>query len=59
MVNYLCSFAKEGRPVGDPEWSSVESSGKVMLFGDDSTKMGKPSMLSLIKTMLTKPSVGE
>lgn len=59
MVNYLCSFAKEGRPVGDPEWSSVEGSGKVMLFGDDATKMGKPSMLGLIKTMLTNKAVGE
>ena len=59
MVDYLCSFAKDGKPLGDPEWSSVESSGNVMLFGDDSTKMGKPSMLGLIKTMLTNKAVGE
>jgi para-nitrobenzyl esterase len=59
MTDYLCAFAKGGKPSGDPEWESCERGGKVMLFGDKTTEMGKPSMLKLIGIMLTNKAVGE
>ena len=59
MVNYLCNFAKEGKPSGDPAWTSLVEDDKIMIFGDRATEMGKPSLLKLIKIMLTNKAVGE
>ena len=75
MVAYLMSFVKTGNPnqgtgcngncatcvshSGLPVWEPVNISKKVMRFGEDETRMGKASMLKLIKTMLTNKAVGE
>jgi hypothetical protein len=59
MVNYLCSFASDGKPLGNPKWTSLTEGGDVMIFGDKTTEMGKPGMLKLIKIMLTNKAVGE
>ena len=62
MIDYLCSFAKGGNPnmAGQPEWkTAAESQNKVMVMGEGDTKMAKPSMLKMIKTMLTNRAVGE
>ena len=62
MTDYLCNFAKRGNPNADyhPEWTDAQSSNnKVMVIGEGATKMAKPSMLKMIKTMLTNKAVGE
>ena len=75
MVAYLMSFVKTGNPnqgtgcsgncatcvshSGLPMWEPVNASGKLMRFGEGSTRMGKASMIKLIKTMLTNKAVGE
>lgn len=61
MTTYLCNFAKNGDPNGEnlAEWMSEKTSKKVMLFGDDQTRMGRPNMAKLTLTMLTNKAVGE
>ena len=59
MTDYLTSFVKYGKPKGEPAWEANGSSKKVMIFGDEKTAMGKPSMLKLIGIMLTNKAVGE
>ena len=59
MVNYLTSFVKDGKPSGEPAWPSLTEGGDVMIFGDKNTEMGKPSLLKLVKIMLTNKAVGE
>lgn len=61
MTTYLCNFVKTGNPNGNdlPKWESSQSQSKVLCFGENQTSMRKPSMLKLIKTMLTKKNVGE
>ena len=62
MTDYLCNFAKSGNPNTDvhPEWTDAQSSNnKVMVIGEGNTQMAKPSMLKMIKTMLTNKAVGE
>ena len=59
MTDYLTSFVKYGKPGGEPAWEQCENGGRVMLFGDEKTEMGKPSMLKMIFTMLTNKAVGE
>ena len=59
MVRYLCNFAKNGNPNGggNPEW--VACGERAMILGDKKPRMGKPSALKQIVTMLTNKSVGE
>jgi para-nitrobenzyl esterase len=59
MANYLCNFAAELKPTADNSWKCLDDGGRLMMINDDSTKMGKPSMLKLIKIMLTNKAVGE
>ena len=58
MSDYLCSFARDGKPSGVATWDKW-SDGNVMMFTDNDTRMGKPSMLKMIITMLTNKAVGE
>lgn len=62
MVGYLTNFAKTGNPNGEdlPQWDAVTTKGsKVLRLGEGETRMGKPSMVKLIATMLTHKAVGE
>lgn len=61
MTTYLCNFVKTGNPNDGvlPEWKSSNTQSKVLCFGEKDTHMGNPSMLKLIKTMITKKNVGE
>ena len=63
MVPYLCNFARSGNPNGDgelPNWeASAPQQKKVLMIGEGETRMAKPSMLKMIKTMLTNKAVGE
>ena len=61
MTTYLCNFVKTGNPndSGLPLWQPSHSQSKVLCFGEKDTHMGNPSMLKLIKTMITKKNVGE
>ena len=59
MVQYLCNFAKKGNPngSGNPEW--VACGDRAMVLGDRKSRMGKPSTLKQVCTMLTNKAVGE
>lgn len=63
MVSSLCSFARTGTPNADgmhPEWLASEPhQQRVMVIGERESRMAKPSMLKMIKTMLTNKAVGE
>ena len=63
MVRYLCNFVRSGNPnEGEsvPVWESAQAAGKtVMRLGEGQTRMEKPSMLRMVKTMLTNKAVGE
>lgn len=62
MTDYLTNFAKTGNPNADtlPFWLPMDQNQKkVMRFGEGETKMGTPSLLKLIITMLTNKAVGE
>ena len=63
MIRYLCNFVKTGDPNrGEvvPRWSRAQVSGKkVLCIGEKPGTMAKPSMLKLIRTMLTNKAVGE
>lgn len=63
MVNYLCSFARTGNPNvagSETEWSaSTPSQQRVLMIGETEGRLAKPSMLKMIKTMLTNKAVGE
>ena len=62
MVSALCHFARSGNPNGDgaPEWrASAPGQSRVMMIGETAGRMGKPSLLKMIKTMLTNKAVGE
>ena len=61
MTTYLCNFAKNGNPNGEnqPIWNTYNSGKKVMHFGEGKTEMKNPSVLKLVKIMLTNKAVGE
>ena len=62
MVTALCNFAKTGNPNGDGlcQWDATTASqGKVLCWGEEMPRMGKPSKLKLFITMLTNKAVGE
>ena len=63
MVSYLCNFVRTGYPnqTGKlPTWvASGKGQKRVLILGEKETHMGKPSMLKMIKTMLTNKAVGE
>ena len=61
MSTYLCNFATNGDPNGENchEWIETKISKKVLWLGESEAKMGKPSVLKMIGTMLTNKAVGE
>ena len=62
MVNYLTNFVKTGDPNGEglPTWKpSTADQQQVLRIGEGQTRMGKPSGLKLLYTMLTNKAVGE
>lgn len=63
MTDYLCNFCRTGNPNKQgklPTWiASDKSQTRVLRLGGKATRMGKPSVLKLIKTMFTTKSVGE
>ena len=63
MVNYLCNFVHTGNPnkiEALPTWiASGKGQSRVLCLGEKDTAMGKPSMLKLVKIMLTNKAVGE
>ena len=63
MVDYLCNFVKTGNPNQSgqlPTWiASDKTQKRVLRLGEGQTRMGKPSMLKMIGTMLTNKAVGE
>ena len=62
MVDYLTNFCKHGDPngYGLAPWNALTGNqDKVLRLGEGDTRMGKPSMVTMIKTMLTNKAVGE
>ncbi len=63
MVDYLCNFVRTGNPnkiEALPTWiASGKGQSRVLCLGEKDTAMGKPSMLKLVKIMLTNKAVGE
>ncbi len=63
MVSYLCNFVRTGDPnQADvlPAWTASNADQKrVMIIGEKDSRMAKPCMLKMIKTMLTNKAVGE
>ncbi|MBE5777401.1 MAG: carboxylesterase [Clostridiales bacterium] len=63
MVKYLCNFVRCGNPNkgGDlPTWiASDKRQTRVLILGEKPTHMARPSLLKMIKTMLTNKAVGE
>ena len=63
MVSYLCNFVRNGNPNkgGElPTWiASHKGQNRVLCLGEKPTGMRKPSLLKMVKTMLTNKAVGE
>ena len=62
MTDYLTNFCKYGDPngAGLTAWLPAgKQQGKVLCLGEKDTRMGKPDLLKLTKTMLTNKAVGE
>ena len=63
MVSYLCNFVRTGDPnkAGKlPTWiASDKGQKRVLRLGEGETRMGKPSKLKMLHTMLTNKAVGE
>ena len=63
MVAYLCNFVRTGDPnraAELPTWiASDKTQKRVLVLGEKPTRMAKPSMLKMVKTMLTNKAAGE
>ena len=63
MVDYLCNFVRSGDPnkaAQLPTWiASGKGQNRVLIIGEQDTRMAKPNMLKMIHTMLTNKAVGE
>ncbi len=62
MTSFLCNFARSGDPNGSdlPVWTASDAHKKaVLMIGEGETRMAKPSLLKMIRTMLTNKAVGE
>ena len=62
MVNFLCNFARSGEPNGSdlPVWAASNAHNKaVLMLGEGDTRMAKPSLIRMIKTMMINKAVGE
>ncbi len=62
MTGYLMNFVKTGNPNGEnlPKWKhSVKKQKAVLCLGEYETQMAKPSLIKMVKTMLTNKAVGE
>ena len=62
MTDYLCNFCKFGDPngAGLHAWYPMgKGQKKVLCLGESDPHMASPSMVKLIKTMLTNKAVGE
>ena len=63
MVSYLCNFVRTGNPnkSGElPTWiASDKTQKRVLVLGEKPTHMAKPSLLKMVKTMLTNKAAGE
>ncbi len=62
MTDYLTNFCKYGDPngAGVTAWLPMtKGQSQVLRLGEGDTRMGKPSLLKLTKTMLTNKAVGE
>ena len=63
MVGYLCRFVRTGDPNAEgelPVWeASAANQKRVLVLGEKDPHMQKPSMLKMIKTMLTNHAPGE
>ena len=62
MVSYLSYFARTGDPNGSdlPAWAASDEHNKtVLMIGENETRMARPSMVKMIRTMLTNKAVGE
>ena len=63
MVSYLFNFVRTGDPNEADKLPIWNASGKaqknVMMFGEQPTGMGKPSLFKMVVTMLTNKAVGE
>lgn len=59
----LCNFVRTGDPnkaAQLPTWiASDKNQKRVLIMGEKPTHMGKPSIMKMIKTMLTNKAVGE
>ena len=63
MIAYLVNFCRTGDPnkaAKLPTWiASGKGQNRVLRLGEKPTGMAKPSMLKMVKTMLTNKAVGE
>ena len=63
MVAYLCNFVSKGNPNESgvlPTWiASDKNQKRVLVLGEQETAMKKPSVLKMIRTMLTNKAGGE
>ena len=62
MTDYLTNFCKFGDPNGSGRtaWLPVrKGQSKALCLGEQDTRMASPSMLKMVKTMLTNKAVGE
>jgi para-nitrobenzyl esterase len=62
MTSFLCNFARSGDPNGSalPVWAASDAGNKtVLMIGEGETRKAKPSLMKMIRTMLTNKAVGE
>ena len=63
MISYLCNFVRTGDPNQAavlPTWiASANNQKRVLILGEQDTRMAKPNVLKMTVTMLTNKAVGE